>query len=97
MSRDANLMVDLVADMLMMPKLREGELGKLRTRTIEFIRSAKDNSPQSLIGAYGAAWHFGEHPYGNPTFGSETSLSNITFDSVVDYYKNDVGADSNGR
>ena len=46
-----------------------------RDREIEFIKSAKDSDPSQLIGIYGRAALFGEHPYGRPQGGSERSLA----------------------
>ncbi len=93
LARDADLMVELLADMLLRPALDADELAKLRERAINFIRVGKDTNLNAMLPIYGHAFLFGEHPYGNPQSGSETTLANITHADVVDFYEQQVGAD----
>ncbi len=93
MSRDAGLMVELLADMLRRPALAADEMNKLRDRTINFIRAAKDSNLNALLPIYGRAFLFGEHPYGNPVSGSETTLEKITHRDMLRYYADHVGGD----
>jgi zinc protease len=93
LSRDRQLMVELLADMLQRPRFDEAELQTLRARRIEFIRAAKDSELSALTPIYGSAALFADHPYGNPVFGSETSLARITGADVRAFYDNHVGAD----
>lgn len=93
MARDAALMVELVADMLQRPTLDADEMVKLRDRSINFIRAAKDTNLGALVPLYGAAFLFGEHVYGNPVSGSEASLETIRHQDLVGYYEDHVGAD----
>lgn len=93
MARNAELMIELVADMLMRPTLAEDELEKLRERSINLIKAAKGGNPGQLLPNYGYARLFGEHPYGNPIGGSETTLAAITHESLLKYYDDFVGGD----
>lgn len=93
LARDAGLMVDLVADMLLRPALQEAELDKLRERSINFIRAAKDANLNAVLPIYGHAFLFGDHPYGNPVGGSETTLAAITHADLTDYHEQQVGGD----
>ena len=93
LARDAELMLELVADLLQRPTLDEDELGKLRDRSINLIKAAKGSDPGNLLPSYGNAFLFGTHPYGNPLSGSETTLAAITHDDLLEYYANHVGAD----
>lgn len=93
LARDAGLMVELLGDMLMRPALDADELDKLRERSINFILAAKDTNLNALLPVYGRAFLFGEHPYGNPVDGSETTLAGITHADLMDYYEQQVGAD----
>lgn len=93
LARDADLMVGLLADMLLRPALDADELEKLRERAINFIRVGKDTNLNALLPIYGHAFLFGEHPYGNPVGGSETSLTNIAHADILDFYERQVGAD----
>ena len=93
MARDADLMVELLVDMLQQPTLAAAEMTKLRDRRIDLILAAKDNDPRRLVSTYGNAFLFEDHPYGTPVDGSETSLAKITHREVRDYYDDYVGAD----
>ena len=93
MARDAALMVELVADMLQRPALDADEMAKLRERQINFIRAAKDSNLGALVPMYGAAFLFGDHPYGNPVSGSEDSLATIRHRDLTGYYEDHIGAD----
>ena len=93
LARDADLMVELLADMLLRPKLDEAEFEKLRERSINFIRAAKDTNLNALLPIYGQALLFGAHPYGNPVSGSETSLAAIGHGDVLDFHEQQLGGD----
>jgi len=91
MARDADLIIELLADMLIRPTLDKNEMQKLRERRINFIRSAKDGNLTALMPIYGNAFLFGEHPYGNPVNGSESSLADITLTDLRTYYEEQLG------
>jgi zinc protease len=93
LARDQHLMLELLVDALLHPRFDTEELEKLLTRQIELIKAAKDSDPSELIGTYGRAFLFHDHPYGRPVIGSETSLAAITHDDVLDYYSSQFGAD----
>lgn len=93
LARDADLMVELLVDMLQRPTLAAAEMTKLRDRRINLIRAAKDNDPRRLIPIYGGAFLFEDHPYGTPVDGDEDSLAKITHREVRAYYDDHVGAD----
>ena len=93
LSRDVELMIELVSDTLLRPTLSEDELAKERSRTIDLIRAAKDSDPSNLMASYSNAFLFADHPYGNPTFGSESSLAEIERDDLLQYYEDHFGGD----
>ena len=93
LARDADLMVELLADMLVRPELAEAEFEKLRERAINFIRAAKDTNLNALLPIYGQAFLFGAHPYGNPVSGSEATLAAISHDDILDFYEQQLGGD----
>src|SRR5581483_6065757 len=93
LARDQQLMLELLADALLRPRLDPDELETLRSRHIEMIKAAKDADPSELIGLYGRSFLFRDHPYGRPVIGSESSLAAITHADVVDYYAMNFGAD----
>jgi len=93
MSKDAMLMIELVADALLRPTLDRDEFEKLRDRSINLIKSAKGSDPNALMPSYANAFLFGEHPYGNPVEGSESSLARITHGDLLAYYADLLGGD----
>lgn len=92
-SRDAELLLELVTDLLRRPALESDEFVKLRDRSINLIKAAKGSSPGNLLPYYGNAYLFGAHPYGNPINGSESTLAAITHDDLLALYEDHVGAD----
>jgi predicted Zn-dependent peptidase len=93
LSRDAKLMIELVADVLLRPTLSADELAKERSRMIDLIKAAKDSDPSDLMASYANAFLFPDHPYGNPTFGSEASLAEIAHDDLLRFYADQFGGD----
>jgi predicted Zn-dependent peptidase len=93
LARDQELMLGLLADALIRPRFDVEEFDKLRSRQIELIKAAKDTDPSELLGTYGRAFLFRNHPYGNPVHGSEGSLASIKHQDVLDYYHANFGAD----
>jgi predicted Zn-dependent peptidase len=93
MARDTALMVELLSDVLMRPRLEPGEFDKLRDRMASEISAAKDADPRGLIGIYFLAFHFQSHPYGRSVIGSETSLATLKREDVLAYVKSQLGGD----
>ena len=93
LSRDAKLMIELVADALRRPTLSADELAKERSRTIDLIKAAKDSDPSGLMPSYSNAFLFPGHPYGSPTFGSEASLAGVEHDDLLQFYADNFGGD----
>jgi predicted Zn-dependent peptidase len=93
LARDQQLMMELLADALLRPALDGEELEDLAARHIELIKAAKDSDPAELIGTYGRAFLFADHPYGRPVFGSEASLAATDREDVLRYYDGQFGAE----
>ena len=93
LARDQQLMMELLADALLRPTLDGEELEDLAARHIELIKAAKDSDPAELIGTYGRALLFADHPYGRPVFGSEASLAATDREDVLRYYDGQFGAE----
>ena len=93
LAKDADLMLALLSDALVRPKLDAAEFDKLHTRAIQSLAAAKDGDVRTLIDAYADAWLFRGHPYGRPIGGDERSLAAITLDDLKAYYANQVGGD----
>ena len=93
LARDQQLLLELLGDALVRPRFDADELETLRERQIELIKAAKDSDPSELIGTYGRAFLFRDHPYGRPVIGNESSLARITRQNIIDYYRGQFGAD----
>lgn len=93
MSRDQQLMVELLRDVLLHPHLDDNEFVKLRDRQIEFLRAEKDSNLDALLPIYAASALFGTHPYGHPIAGDETSLRALDAQDVKRVYEQQLGAD----
>jgi predicted Zn-dependent peptidase len=87
LARDRTLMIELLSDALLRPRLDAAEFGKFRDREIQLIKAAKDSDPSQLLPVYGRALLFGTHPYGRPQDGSERSLAAITHADVTAYHR----------
>ena len=93
LSRDAELMIGLVTDMLRRPALATDAFEKERARSIDRLRSAKDADPSGLMAPYADAFLYGAHPYGNAASGSESSLAAIEHDDLTGFLEEQVGGD----
>lgn len=93
LSKDADLMLSLLADALLRPRMDPAEFDKLRKRAIDGLAAAKDADPRRLIGQYSDAWLFRGHPYGRPDSGDETSLATITLDDLQAFRRQQMGGD----
>lgn len=93
LSKDSGLMLSLLADALLRPKMEQAEFDKLRKRAIDGIANAKDSDPRQLIGTYAGAWLFRGHPYGRATGGDETSLATITLADLQAFRQQQMGGD----
>ena len=93
LSRDTELLIELVADALLRPTLADEEFVKERDRAIGLIKAAKDADPNNLMPYYADGFLFGDHPYGNPSSGSESSLAAIEHEDLLEHYKNSFGGD----
>ncbi|RNF86551.1 insulinase family protein [Lysobacter psychrotolerans] len=95
LSRDTGLMLSLLGDALLNPRLDATEFDKLRKRSIEAIAAAKDSDPRALVSDYASAWLFRGHAYGRPGDGDgdETSLAAIGLTDLQAFRQAQMGGD----
>jgi predicted Zn-dependent peptidase len=93
LGRDVALMIELLSDALLRPRLDAAEFDKVRALAIQSIAAAKDSDPRALVGAYGDAWLFRAHPYGRAVGGDEESLGQVTLDDLKRAYDAQVRGD----
>ena len=93
LSKDSGLMLSLLGDALLRPRLDAAEFDKLKKRAIDAIASAKDGDPRGLIRNYTNAWLFQQHPYARPADGDQTSLAQISLDDLKAFRNQQMGGD----
>ena len=93
LAKDSGLMLSLLADAVLGPKMDAAEFDKLRKRAIDGIANAKDSDPRQLTPVYSGAWLFRGHPYGRSTGGDETSLATITLADLQAFRQQQMGGD----
>jgi zinc protease len=76
----------LLADVILNPTFKEDEIERLKKQTLAGIMQQKDD-PGTVAEENFRKFVFGEHPYGQPREGTEESLSGITRDDIVNFYK----------
>ncbi|OGC91796.1 MAG: hypothetical protein A2W25_03510 [candidate division Zixibacteria bacterium RBG_16_53_22] len=75
----------LLSDIILHPVFDTTEIERLRNQTISGIVQAKDD-PNSLNVKGFNKFLFGEHPYGHPVVGTESSVAAVTRDDIAKFY-----------
>ena len=78
--------LELFADAILHPAFPQDEVAKLVKQRLDALRAAKDKA-QGVIGLYFNAYLYGQHLYGRPVSGDETSLRRISHDALAKYYE----------
>ena len=77
----------LFADVVLNPAFPEAEVERLRTERLTLLTQLKDRPTAIADQAYAAIVFGGDHPYGRPTLGTETSVKATTRGDVRGYYE----------
>lgn len=93
LSKDTGLMLSLLADALLHPRMEQAEFDKLRKNAIDGLAAAKDGDPRALIGQYADSWLFRGHPYGRSSDGDETSLATLSLADLQAFRREQMGGD----
>jgi zinc protease len=93
LAKDTALVLGLLRDMLLEPRLDPAEFEKTRELAVQGIAAAKDGDPSGLLGDYGSAWLYGAQPQGRAESGDPRSLAAIGLDDVKRYYDQQFGGD----
>ena len=77
--------LDLLAELVRLPALAEGEFETLHTARL--VRAEKEASSPAEVGtaAYRAALLGGDHPLASPVVGTPASLGNVTHERLVEF------------
>lgn len=79
--------LDLLSDIILNPTFADDEIERLRKQTLAAIKQQKDN-PGSVAEEKFREFLFGDHPYGRPSEGTETSVATLTRDDIVNFHQN---------
>lgn len=85
LSKDLDVGLDLLADVLLRPAFAPAELERRREAVLASIESARDRPSIVADKAFKRAL-FGSAPYGHPTEGSEEAVARITARDVREFY-----------
>jgi zinc protease len=78
--------LDLLSDIILNPTFKDDEIERLRKQTIAGIKQQKDD-PEAVADEKFREFLFGDHPYGQPSEGTETSVAALTRDDIVNFHK----------
>jgi zinc protease len=84
-SKDFDLALDLISDMLQRPSFPADEVQKMLLQEVDAIKQEKEN-PSEVIARYFDGFLFGAHPYGRPSGGTETTLPKIDREQVARFF-----------
>ena len=85
-SRDSEVALNLLSDMVLNPSFKEDEFAREQRLLIGEAVSRLDD-PEALADEAFAAWLFGTHPYGRSPEGTRRSLAAITRTDVASFYE----------
>ncbi len=86
LTKDVSAGLALLQEILLHPTFPKDEVRKTLDRRVDGIREAKEN-PRQVLGNYYSGFLFGEHPFGRPVGGTETSLPNIKRKDIKQFYR----------
>ncbi len=78
--------LDLLSDIILNPTFKEEEIERLVKQTLAGIKQQKDD-PESVAEEKFREFVFGDHPYGQPSEGTEESIIAITREDIVNFHK----------
>lgn len=76
MSKDADVMLPLLSELLRYPSFPENEVSKAKSKYAAQLAQQKE-SPKQVISYYFDSLFYGEHPYANPTVGDVSSVEGM--------------------
>jgi len=85
-SKDLDLAVALLADLLINPVFPADEVAKLVQQEVDGIAEAKE-VPNQVLGRYFQGLLFGTHPYARPVGGTEATLPQITREQIITFHQ----------
>lgn len=87
LTRESEKATELFGEALLQPAFTEDEFTKARAQYIDRARAGKDNLNMAVAQYFASMLYPSGHPYNRPQNGDETSLSTITRDDIIAFYK----------
>ena len=84
-SKDKDVVLNLVKELLRNPTFNEEEFNKEKSRTLTELERDKE-SPRAVIGDYFDKLLFGNHVYANSLSGKEATVEKLTVNDVKEFY-----------
>lgn len=86
LSKDMNAFLDLMAEIILDPSFPDSEAEKVRTDMLADIMRKKDNPTSQLYDLFFSTL-YKNHPYDRPSSGDAESISSITRDDLIGFYR----------
>ncbi|HEU4394245.1 MAG TPA: pitrilysin family protein [Planctomycetota bacterium] len=86
LSKDADTVLDLLADVVLRPEFADTEIDKCRQSQLSEIAAEEDN-PQIVGRKAFLETLYGSHPYGRLPRGDAASVATITRDEIVEHHR----------
>ena len=86
LSKDLDLALELMGDLLTNPSFPQAELAKKIPEVLAGIKRSQEDPGTVSYEAF-MALVYGSHPYGRPTEGTEASVPTITRDDILAFYQ----------
>lgn len=84
-SKDKDLVLNLIKELLRNPTFNEDEFNKEKSRTLTELERDKE-SPRAVIGDYFDKLLFGNHVYANSLSGKQATVEKLTVNDVKEFY-----------
>ncbi len=84
--QDQEKLLPIFQDIILNPTFSDDEFDKRKQRLLVELDQAKE-SPRQVIGAYFNRFVFADNEFGNPVKGTKASVSEISSDDLLNYYK----------
>ena len=86
LKKDLPIGLELLADVLLHPAFQEGEIARKVREIKAALRKRQEDPGEVALEAFNELV-FGRHPYGRPLEGTDASLSAITQNDIVSFYR----------
>ncbi len=87
LTRHLDRALEVYADVITNPAFPDGELQRLRQQRLAALRQQRD-SPEAIAGlVFQKVLYGGNHPYGHPLAGDETSIQSVSAEDARKFYE----------